>query len=92
MNNLICDKKKKPLKSYDFKGFNSICFSAGGEIDSSKLIATNANVIVTGSGEIKVNCTTILEAKVSGSGTIKYKKNPESVDKVIAGSGEIIAY
>ena len=23
--------KKKPLKSYDFKGFNSICFSAGGE-------------------------------------------------------------
>lgn len=66
--------------------------SGSGEIDSSKLIATNANVIVTGSGEIKVNCTTILEAKVSGSGTIKYKKNPESVDKVIAGSGEIIAY
>lgn len=31
MNNLICDKKKKPLKSYDFKGFNSICFPAGGE-------------------------------------------------------------
>lgn len=31
MNNLICDKKEKPLKSYDFKGFNSICFSAGGE-------------------------------------------------------------
>ena len=23
--------KKKPLKSYDFKGFNSICFPAGGE-------------------------------------------------------------
>ena len=23
--------KKKPLKSYDFKGFNSICFSARGE-------------------------------------------------------------
>jgi hypothetical protein len=31
MNNLIFDKRKKPLKSYDFKGFNSICFSAGGE-------------------------------------------------------------
>jgi hypothetical protein len=39
MNNLICDKKKKPLKSYDFKGFNSICFPAGGErgIDFSLL-------------------------------------------------------
>jgi hypothetical protein len=35
MNNLICDKKKKPLKSYDFKGFNSICFPAGGERGSS---------------------------------------------------------
>ena len=23
--------KKKPLKSYDFKGFNSICLSARGE-------------------------------------------------------------
>lgn len=66
--------------------------SGSGEIDSSKLIATNANVIVTGSGEINVNCTTFLEAKVAGSGTIKYKSKPQSVDKVIAGSGEIIAY
>ncbi|APT23122.1 hypothetical protein BU993_11165 [Flavobacterium columnare] len=31
MNNLICDKKKKTLKSYDFKVFNSICISTGGE-------------------------------------------------------------
>jgi hypothetical protein len=66
--------------------------SGSGEIDSSKLIATNANVIVTGSGEINVNCTTFLEAIVAGSGTIKYKSKPESLDKVIAGSGEIIAY
>lgn len=66
--------------------------SGSGEIDSSKLITTNANVIVTGSGEIKVNCTTFLEAKVAGSGTIKYKSKPQSVDKVITGSGEIIAY
>lgn len=66
--------------------------SGSGEIDCSKLIATNANVIVTGSGEINVNCTTFLEAKVAGSGTIKYKSKPQSVDKVIAGSGEIIAY
>jgi len=31
MNILNSDKKKKPLKSYDFKGFNSICISTGGE-------------------------------------------------------------
>lgn len=31
MNVLKVVKIKKPLKSYDFKGFNSICFSARGE-------------------------------------------------------------
>ncbi|WP_338409457.1 hypothetical protein [uncultured Flavobacterium sp.] len=31
MNVLKVVKTKKPFKSYDLKGFNSICFSAGGE-------------------------------------------------------------
>jgi len=39
MNNLIVWEKKKPFKSYDSKGFNSICISTGGErgIDFSLL-------------------------------------------------------
>jgi hypothetical protein len=31
MNNLIVWETKKPFKSYDLKGFNSICISTGGE-------------------------------------------------------------
>ena len=31
MNNLNDVKKKKPFKSYDLKGFSSICISTGGE-------------------------------------------------------------
>jgi hypothetical protein len=31
MNNLNIREKKKPFKSYDLKGFNSICISTGGE-------------------------------------------------------------
>ena len=31
MNNLILWETKKPSKSYDLKGFNSICISTGGE-------------------------------------------------------------
>ena len=31
MNNLIVIQSNKTLKSYDIKGFNTICFPAGGE-------------------------------------------------------------
>ena len=31
MNNLNDVKKKKPFKSYDLKGFSSICIATGGE-------------------------------------------------------------
>ena len=37
--------KKKPLKSYDFKGFNSICLSARGERGSRTFnISVNSNL------------------------------------------------
>lgn len=63
-----------------------------GDIDCGKLVSENATVAVSGSGDLKVNCTNNLESKVAGSGTIKYKNKPATMNKTVAGSGEIIAY
>ncbi|MBP6585664.1 MAG: DUF2807 domain-containing protein, partial [Flavobacterium sp.] len=48
-----------------------------------------AKVNVSGSGDIKVNCTEFIEARVAGSGDIEYKGNPKKVDTKVAGSGTI---
>ena len=63
-----------------------------GDIDCSKLVSENATVAISGSGDLKVNCTNHLTAVVAGSGTIKYKNKPATMDKTVAGSGEIIGY
>lgn len=63
-----------------------------GDIDSSKLNSDNAKAKVAGSGDIKVKCTKNLNAAVAGSGSIHYKGKPESIDKVVNGSGEIDSF
>lgn len=66
--------------------------AGSGELNCSKLESQNAEVNVAGSGELKVNCSANLIAKVSGSGTIKYKGKPSKIDKNIAGSGNISSF
>ena len=66
--------------------------TGSGDIDSKTLLANNAKAKVAGSGDIKVNSTGKLSATVSGSGNIQYKGKPESLDKVVSGSGSITSY
>ena len=63
--------------------------AGSGDLDCSKLVAENATADVAGSGDIKVNCTQKLTAGVAGSGSVKYKGKPETIEKSIAGSGDI---
>jgi hypothetical protein len=63
--------------------------AGSGDLDCSKLIAENVTADVAGSGDIKVNCTQKLIAGVAGSGSVKYKGKPETIEKSIAGSGDI---
>lgn len=63
-----------------------------GDIDCSKLESEDATVVVSGSGDLKVNCSNHLDAKVNGSGTIKYKSQPKTISKNIGGSGDIMSY
>jgi hypothetical protein len=63
--------------------------SGSGDVDAVNLTAKKANVTISGSGDMKVNCTDSLYARVSGSGDIVYKGNPLSKDTKVNGSGEI---
>jgi hypothetical protein len=63
--------------------------AGSGDLDCSNLVAENVTADVAGSGDIKVNCTQKLIAGVAGSGSVKYKGKPETIEKSIAGSGDI---
>ncbi|MEP2935700.1 MAG: head GIN domain-containing protein [Gilvibacter sp.] len=62
--------------------------SGSGDIDGDDFKATNAEVYVSGSGDINVNVSGNLKARVNGSGDIHYSGNP-TVDKKVSGSGDI---
>jgi len=67
----------------------NVKLSGSGEIDSSNVTSENATALISGSGNIELNCSKSLTAKISGSGNIIYSGNPESVDKKVSGSGNI---
>ncbi|WP_264524129.1 head GIN domain-containing protein [Flavobacterium sp. N502536] len=63
--------------------------SGSGDIDAANLKSKNTDVTISGSGDIRVNCTESLTGRVSGSGDIKYTGNPEKRDVKVSGSGSI---
>ncbi|AOW10194.1 head GIN domain-containing protein [Flavobacterium gilvum] len=63
--------------------------SGSGDIDAVNLLTKKANVTVSGSGDMKLNCSESLYARVSGSGDIEYKGNPQQKDTKVSGSGDI---
>lgn len=63
--------------------------SGSGDFHGFDLQANNTEVSVSGSGDAKVVSNTMLKARVSGSGDIVYRGNPEKEDTKVAGSGSI---
>jgi hypothetical protein len=63
--------------------------SGSGDIKAYGLEADNVDATVSGSADIKVTATKMLKARVSGSGDISYRGNPDKVDTKTAGSGDI---
>jgi hypothetical protein len=62
-----------------------------GDVDLRKVKARTAQASIAGSGDIKLNVSEELNAKISGSGDISYAGNPEKIEKSISGSGDIRA-
>lgn len=63
--------------------------AGSGDFHGFDLEANNTEVYVSGSGEAKVVSNKMLKARVSGSGDITYRGNPEKEDTKVAGSGSI---
>ncbi|WP_066218487.1 head GIN domain-containing protein [Formosa haliotis] len=63
--------------------------TGSGDFNGYNLQTKNTDVSVNGSGDARVNTQTYLKARVSGSGDIEYKGNPEKEDSKVSGSGSI---
>ncbi len=63
--------------------------SGSGDLQAYNLNAKDVTATVSGSGDIEVMATSMLKARVSGSGDIFYRGNPEKEDKKVSGSGDI---
>ena len=63
--------------------------AGSGQLLLGELVAQKVKAVVSGSGELEVHATRVLDATVSGSGTIAYRGDPASVKQQVTGSGAI---
>jgi hypothetical protein len=63
--------------------------AGSGNVDAVNLTTKKANLTISGSGNMKINCSENLFARVSGSGDIHYKGDPQIKDTKVSGSGDI---
>ncbi len=63
--------------------------SGSGDIEAYELEADHVNATVSGSADIQVTANKSIKARVSGSGDISYRGNPEKIDTKTSGSGDI---
>ena len=68
-----------------------VTLSGSGNVDCLKLVADNVTVDLSGSGNCTVATEKSMTGKLSGSGKIEYKGNPQSLNKDVTGSGTITA-
>ncbi|PIF00611.1 MAG: DUF2807 domain-containing protein [Maribacter sp.] len=66
-----------------------VSVSGSGDIKAYDLEAENVDASISGSADIKVTANKSLKARVSGSGDIHYRGNPEKVNTITLGSGDI---
>ena len=72
--------------------YNKLTISGSGEIDALDLMAEVAEIRISGSGDAEVHASKEIDARVSGSGSIRYKGNPDKVNQHSSGSGRIRKY
>ncbi|MBO9153383.1 head GIN domain-containing protein [Chitinophaga sp. GCM10012297] len=64
--------------------------NGSGDVNAQELQTATANVNVNGSGEQTIWVSDRLDARINGSGNIRYKGTPGTVNVKIAGSGKVI--
>ena len=70
----------------------TVTVTGSGDFKGFELQSNNTEVKVNGSGDARVVANKSLNARVSGSGDITYKGNPERSDTKTSGSGDISSF
>ena len=63
--------------------------NGSGNLMSKEIKSKIATITINGSGDAEVFASDSISAKINGSGNIEYFGNPEIVDSIINGSGDI---
>lgn len=63
--------------------------AGSGDVDAYELSSKEAVVSIAGSGGVKISVSDMLKARISGSGNIYYKGNPDKQDVKVSGSGSV---
>lgn len=63
--------------------------SGSGNIDSYGLSADRSQITISGSGSGEISASEELDVRISGSGNVYYKGNPEKIDAQMTGSGRL---
>jgi hypothetical protein len=66
---------------------HKIKISGAGNLKGYELKTQTTNATVTGAGEAKVNASALLNADVSGAGSVKYLEDPEKINVNVKGAG-----
>ncbi len=66
-----------------------VSISGSGNVDAEDLSTSNCEVRISGSGNCRVGVSKSLDSRVSGSGNVYYKGNPEKVNSSSSGSGSL---
>jgi hypothetical protein len=69
----------------------NVRISGSGKAFFQKAIAKEADIDVSGSGDVHLQVSDYLKARISGSGEVYYKGNPQ-LDSKISGSGKLIKF
>jgi hypothetical protein len=79
-------KIKGTAQSADFT------INGAGDVKAGELVCKKCTVNISGAGEAKLNVTDEITANVSGAGSVKYKGEPQVINKNISGAGEFKKY
>ena len=63
--------------------------NGSGNLMGEEIKSKSATITINGSGDAEVFASDSISAKINGSGNIEYFGNPENVDSIINGSGDI---
>jgi hypothetical protein len=67
----------------------AIILNGSGDVDAKNLISRDADVTITGSGNIGVTAKQSLSVTLTGSGDVNYYGHPVRLEKELTGSGEV---